>query len=474
MKRLKTALISFMTTTLSLLLVFMTVFEIVITKNNYEEAERIVKRNVAYTAAAEARDDAKGGYAYIGHGSKQTINGGIINGYGNIYGGAFYVANGGTLIINNTTITNCTARYGGAIYIEDGGTVQIHGGTITNNGALYAPAIYVEDGGILELDGTTVIEDNIVDDYFPIFDISNISEDTIVVGDKSSNCRLHYIEFGTYPRTYVTEDSCGVSQETLTTWLTNNDPIIVQSYVVGNKSNISKRTWNAYKYTDGNVYVYGVSKAGGSTYTDGNAVITTGNNVWFKVEPIKWVVLNYDAVMAGLSKSIDVISYEALAGNIEYYYNNSDQNCNEWYKSEMREWLNEQFLNSAFTLKESRTIKRKKILNNATGKSYGKGVTTFDKLYLLSSYEMNYTVPINGDESYRYCNPTDFAVSNGTSYSLNQWYQTVIRPESCSYWLRSSSNNTRSADFIQGGRINSTYVNTAYFGIRPSLSLRYY
>lgn len=265
-----------------------------------------------------------------------------------------------------------------------------------------------------------------------------------------------YVEYGKYPQTYVGDEL----NENLKSWFTAKKPTSVDSYK--NDTGVSGTvTHYAYRYTDGNVYVRVASAiVYGSDYKFGNTKVESGREYWFKVEPIKWKIVNYSGVTKG--EAPIVISEYGLTGNITWNKSLSDKNlwtgtCN------IRSWLNEQFYNDAFdnftNLIKTTTVK------NCSDSSVtdGSGGNTADKLWLLSYDE------INGKYS-------QFARSTPTNYAMvnNAELYTTPPPVTrfCRYWTR-----TIALPSVDKGVLSYTYetfmhnVDTPYLSVRPAMTI---
>ena len=423
------------------------------------------------TGASTASSSEKGGAIYVGVNANYTMKGGTIEGKTNTYGGAVFISSGATFTMEGGTITGCQAKYGGAIYVASGGTCNIYGGSITGNKAEHAPAIYVEDGGTLNIQNDAVIENN---EYSPyIF----ISSDTIQVGGTyegtASTLYLHYIEFGSYPQTYVGNDM----NETLETWYESNSPANLKTYTTRVDGNYGSYT--SHMYTDGEIYARGYSyRDYDYTYSTGGRVPANGTVVWFKVEPIRWLVLNYDEYIEGTDTELELLSELVLTGHI--YFNPSESDGNSWETSYIREWANGTFYNNAFAADEQEMIATSTVLNNVTGDydsstSDGTGTTTYDKIYLRSYYEMSSglfsTGTTNQDYARRQSSPTDFALSNRAS--MDTGYTTSYRTGTSRYWTRSAGRSASGACMvgIYGNIFNNYFVDTIRYGVRPALRL---
>ncbi len=429
------------------------------------------------TGASAASSSEKGGAIYVGVNANYTMKGGTIEGKTNTYGGAVFISSGATFTMEGGTITGCQAKYGGAIYVASGGTCNIYGGSITGNKAEHAPAIYVEDGGTLNIQNDAVIENNKYSPY--IF----ISSDTIQVGGTyegtASTLYLHYIEFGSYPQTYVGDSM----NETLETWYESSSPANLKTYTTRENTIYNSGVYTSHMYTDGQIYARGYSyKYSSYTYSTGDGVPANGAVVWFKVEPIRWLVLNYDEYIAGTETELELLSELVLTGYI--YFNPSNDDGNSWSDSYIREWTNGTFYNNAFAADEQEIIATSTVLNNVTGDyasstSDGTGTTTYDKIYLRSYYEMSSglfsTGTTNQNYARRLCSPSDFALSNYAYMYVNTSYTTANRPNGGTsyYWTRSAGS---AAPYALGvgndGRFYNYYTEYyTYTGVRPALHL---
>ena len=426
------------------------------------------------TGASTASSAYKGGAIFIEPNAQVNMKGGTLQNHSNTYGGAVFISSGATFTLDNGTITGCQATYGGGIYVSSGATCIINGGQIVGNSANYGPAIYVEKGGVLEITDDTVVEDNeIYDENQSI----SISEDTIQVGGTyegtASTLYLHYIGFGSYPQTYVGDSM----NSTLESWYESNSPANLKTYTTRVDGNYGSYT--SHMYTDGEIYARGYSYRYNSSYkySTGDRVPANGTVVWFKVEPIRWLVLNYEEYIAGTDAELELMSELMLTSNI--YFNPSTSDGNSWSDSYIREWANGTFYNSAFAADEQEMIATSTVLNNVTGgynssTSDGTGTTTYDKIYLRSYYEMSSglfsTGTTNQNWARRLCSPTDFALSNYTNMFTS--YTTSYRTGTSYYWTRSAGISAAYACIVCNyGDLTDGVVHGTYRGVRPALRL---
>ena len=425
------------------------------------------------TGASTASSAYKGGAIFIEPNAQVNMKGGTLQNHSNTYGGAVFISSGATFTLDNGTITGCQATYGGGIYVSSGATCIINGGQIVGNSANYGPAIYVEKGGILQITDDTVVEDNeVYNENVP----SIISSDKIQVGGTysgtASTLYLHYVEFGSYPQTYVGDSM----NETLESWYNSSSPVNLKTYTTRVDGNYGSYT--SHMYTDGEIYARGYSYRYNSSYTysTGDRVPANGTVVWFKVEPIRWLVLNYYEYIAGTDTELELLSELVLTSNM--YFNPSESYGNRWEASYIREWLNGTFYNSAFAADEQEIIATSTVLNNVTGDyasstSDGTGTTTYDKIYLRSYYEMNSGLFSTGTTyqniARRQCSPTDFALSNYAYISTSN--TTSYRTGTSEYLTRSAGRSASNACYVDtNGILSFTHVSFPN-GVRPALRL---
>lgn len=438
------------------------------------------------TGASASSSGYKGGAIFLEPNAHFTMKGGTISGHDKKYGGAIYISDGAVFTMTGGTIKNNKADYGGAIYVESGGECYIDGGEISNNGCRDGgPAIFAESGAKVRISGEAQVKDN-------IFIIAELGEDTIEMGRKGEGKQMHYITFGSYPQTYVAD-----MQSVLENWYVDQEPIgsYDSGFYLNNPEYFAEYNWYAYKYIDGQIYVRGkcfVSVEGNSFYQDGtDALLTTDNFTWFRVDPIRWIILNYDQWQSG--QPMELISELAIVGG--FHFRDASgvdyDGLNNWETSFIRQWLNQGFLNTAFTAKEKELIVSTHLKNNITNEyandpSTWTGAETDDKVYMLSYYDVaNPSGVFENNSSLRLASPSDFAVGNSIWCSTTgSAYTTAHTERTCTWWLRSagSSSGDYSSDiyacvtFIDGdlytdNRINA--VHSCFSGIRPALRINF-
>lgn len=191
------------------------------------------------------------------------------------------------------------------------------------------------------------------------------------------------------------------------------------------------------------------------------------------VGPIEWRVLDVQDGMALLisEMGLDAKPYNEMRGDVS------------WETCTLRAWLNNDFMNTAFTEEEQEQIANATVINDCNP-NFGTdgGNDTVDKIFLLSLEEVqvyfNLEKYIDNDEDYCSgdeccCRPTDYAVAQGVyvysaTKSTNKKYNGLT-----GWWLRSPGfHNTVAAHVTAvgvctgSGSVDADSVDGA---VRPSM-----
>ena len=174
------------------------------------------------------------------------------------------------------------------------------------------------------------------------------------------------------------------------------------------------------------------------------------NNIENGKEVIEWIVLDQR------DDQILIISKYALDCQM---YNTIDTAVT-WETSSLRTWLNETFLDSAFTNEEASKIVTTTVAADKNSTKTDAGNDTQDKVFLLGIAEAEKY--FNTDSS-RKCLPTDYAIANKAFLSSSGY---------CWWWLRSTGT-------VQNGAVpvhhegdisnNSSSVDSEYICVRPTM-----
>jgi hypothetical protein len=201
-------------------------------------------------------------------------------------------------------------------------------------------------------------------------------------------------------------------------------------------------------------------------------------------EDIEWYVL--DKGEAGLT----LISKDAIQNKLFC----SENSKTSWVNSDLRKWLNEEFVNEAFSSNEIGMLRNRDNDNSD-------GVHSLDFVYVLSREEAYSYFGITSDllagkpDSYEkaceyflknadlrlYARPSAYATKNGAfawtpenTEKMKQFYGVDVSNAegTTGWWLRDTDEQSNSAAFIDsmGGIDGTTYVRDA-FGVRPVINI---
>ena len=291
------------------------------------------------------------------------------------------------------------------------------------------------------------------------------------------------ISFGSYPQSEVTDSTLlSALNSKSKTWVS-------YGYYSGTGYSDGQMTAKDYmKYADvtynGNKYravtfssyrpYFTADTSSSGTYQDDNGY-TTNTVYWFKYEPLKWRVLDSTGLVI-CEKIIDSQAYNNYwlkydnknGDSYDDYYGNPSKTyyANNYANSSIREWLNDDFYNTAFTSSEKNKIKTTTLDNSAYSGYYSKydSASTNDKVFLLSTYEATnsnyfeyYTARKAQSSNYAKCQGLYVHIENKRSY----WH------------LRSASDASCFAFSIDyDGYVGDHYgIGYTAGGVRPALTL---
>lgn len=167
------------------------------------------------------------------------------------------------------------------------------------------------------------------------------------------------------------------------------------------------------------------------------------NNTTDGKERIDWVVLDRQG------GKLLVISEDVL--DFKQYETGAYSSKSTWETCSLRKWLNEYFLELAFSLEEEAMIQTTDVTPSET-----------DKVFVLSVEEVNTYFPSDFERS---CDPSNYVVSIRKKWEVSH--------DGCSWWLRSAgSDQSRAAYVAPDGQVSNVGCsNNLYVGVRPALWL---
>ncbi len=227
---------------------------------------------------------------------------------------------------------------------------------------------------------------------------------------------VSFCEYGYYPQTHVSDKETIAALDAMT------------SPQMG--------SWYFYK---GDYYAKTTLTFVVYSYFDDGEKIKRGSTYWFKCEPIRWKVLSSAGKQTKLvsAKLLDTQNYT------EYYFpwcEDEEEECiskfgyylNNYKESLVRDWLNGEFYNAAFSFGDSFVLTTEVDNSAATTndpKTKYACENTNDKVYLLSYQDYS---TYFSDDSSRMCLTTDWARAKGAATG-----NTPDIKKMCEYWTRS-------------------------------------
>ena len=194
-------------------------------------------------------------------------------------------------------------------------------------------------------------------------------------------------------------------------------------------------------------------------------VKTTQSGVasWFKYESVIWTILeeNDGKAFVLCDMIIDAMAY--------------DDNNNNYENSTIRAWLNDEFINTAFSELEQEFILTTLVKNDKESTGYANprfsGENTLDKIFLLSRVEVK-AYGFNSDGSVQ----DSTRKKQATAYAISQINGVYDATSGAWWWLRTPAphaTDTVRADLAHtikvNGTINNSVVSTATGGVLPAM-----
>lgn len=200
------------------------------------------------------------------------------------------------------------------------------------------------------------------------------------------------------------------------------------------ENDLKSNTWDCIyfgRYYNTKITPYVLAEAGEHNSVkeenEGEACLVRHEQGYFQYEPIKWRVLSIN------EDGTDAFLMAEQAIDLAQYFYKSDVEIT-WEKSDIRYWLNQEFMETAFTADEQAAVETTDVTtadNRWSGEAGGNA--TKDKVYLPSIEEMlnpDYGFSSDVEEGdTRRISATDYTDKGGTP---NQPYAGAL-----TYWLRS-------------------------------------
>ena len=300
------------------------------------------------------------------------------------------------------------------------------------------------------------------------------------------------ISFGWYPQSIVTDSSVttALGQQSAA-WhsygyysgagKSDDGNMTPSGYMEYTDVSLGAQKYRGVRFSQYRPYYTGFVSSAAASFQDENAY-TAGNTYWFLWEPLQWRVLDPAAGLV-LSETIidsqpfqnfilksgsDVYGKDAFWGNAgkTHYANN-------YAESSLRQWLNNDFYNIAFSAGQQELIAATARDNSAFSASYaayGSAETT-DKISLLSYNDSINTAYGFVGEDLMYDNARQ---TPGSDYAKCQGLYIDASSHCSRWWLRTARNASDrvcSVDF-DGIVTDEKYgASNTNFGVRPACNL---
>jgi hypothetical protein len=201
---------------------------------------------------------------------------------------------------------------------------------------------------------------------------------------------------------------------------------------------------------------------------------------WFEFNPLKWRILDPST---GFIMCDSVIDCQAFSNYVYHHFNSSNKNASDWETSSLREWLNNDFSDTAFSEAQQSNIKVsnnsnkcRATINGTVGYEDYDSNDTQDKIFLLSYDEItnnNYGFdPTPNNTDTRILFSSDYAKCQGLMVSDNSF--NPYSGLACCWWLRTASDapsyvcNVGYEGKADGGL---TVYSTYHGGVCPAMRL---
>ncbi len=299
------------------------------------------------------------------------------------------------------------------------------------------------------------------------------------------------IEFGSYPQSEVKDSETLSSLNSLSlNWLSygyyigsygNIGSMIQSDYMKYSDVTFEGNKYRAVSFTKYRPYLTCYSSSSDNSRQDENGYYTN-TTYWFRYEPIYWRVLDPNEGLVMCESIIDAQPYSNTIyqfgvdpRNYDAYWNDSlhTHYANDYATSSIREWLNDDFYNTAFTSTQQSKIKSTTLDNSAYSSNYSvyDSETTLDKIFLLSYDEVlntqyGFDSSFSSYDTARRAKGSDYAKCQGLDvgsslYGDSNWY------------LRSPSSVSMHACYIEnlGTIFGGTIISHTDYGVRPAMNI---
>lgn len=353
------------------------------------------------------------------------------------------------------------------------------------NGGFVRPAMWVELGNDSSYDNTTI-------------EPSTESKGLYTSTTNSPKINERSFQLGSYPQTKVNDsyligslNNCNIVWKSLNYYAGDNDcDGTMKAYDIAYYADVD---YNGEKYRAVRMDEYRPSLTSAKrvgTVPDDNTnqpknSYYTGNVYWFKYEPITWTVLDESSGLAITDLILDAQPFTnyIYKGSDDCYYGSNGEFSNNWEDSYLREWLNGDFYDTAFTYSEKSKIKSTYVNNsfiNGTDYGYNRS-STYDNVFVLSYEELtNSYYGFDSDYSAHDNARSAFGTDYARSQNLDIFRSENVDEKSDSqfagrsyFGTRTVGKGTRNICYVdaRGYIQNFDYVHDTSCGVRPAICI---
>ncbi len=304
------------------------------------------------------------------------------------------------------------------------------------------------------------------------------------------------IQFGSYPQTEVKDESIISRLNSLAPewdeWTSYGYYSSTSS--LGQMGTMRSGNWMRYidlehegekyrgvKFTQYRPYYTIYQSSSSNSYQDDNGY-NTNTTYWFKFEPLKWKVLDPDTNLIICESIIDcqpysnTLYYKSGSSTTYAYYNDASYSnyASNYETSSIRNWLNNNFYNTAFTDSEKNNIKISSIENKGYYTSIG--TTGYAALDSNSTEDYVFMLSYNDSKNASYgFNNDDARRAKGSDYAKSQGLYVKTGTGTYggeSYWhLRAAGDSSLKSTYIAvGGHSAFVSASSCEIGVRPALN----
>ena len=202
------------------------------------------------------------------------------------------------------------------------------------------------------------------------------------------------LEFGSYPQSLVTDSvtlaNLGTAALHWSSYGYYSGSGSAGTMVQGDYMHYADTAYNGEKYravTFSAVRPAYTPSLCGQTHASGYLANTV---YWFKYEPLTWRVLDKESGVMRCESIIDSQAYNNTVYGLSPFYGNAEQTvfANNYAASSVRQWLNSDFYNTAFSPEEKLMLSAADVTNTAADSAYSCAPTA-DYVFLLSRDEIS-------------------------------------------------------------------------------------